>query len=78
MTVLQYEDTVEPEQAPCEDCGEMVDEGAVIRIDGDWLCESCGEAQRAFGGGDGSEVRCVNAHDRCYEGGPCPYCEPRA
>jgi hypothetical protein len=25
------------------------------------------------------EVRCVNAHDRCYggAGGPCPYCEPR-
>lgn len=23
-------------------------------------------------------VRCVNAHDRCYEGGPCPLCEPRA
>lgn len=20
---------------------------------------------------------CVNAHDRCYEGGPCPYCEPK-
>jgi hypothetical protein len=19
---------------------------------------------------------CVNAHDRCYLGGPCPYCEP--
>jgi hypothetical protein len=24
----------------------------------------------------GGEVRCVNAHDRCYEGGSCPYCEP--
>ena len=22
-----------------------------------------------------NEPRCVNAHDRCYEGGPCPYCE---
>lgn len=21
------------------------------------------------------EPRCVNAHDRCYLGGPCPYCE---
>jgi len=21
------------------------------------------------------EPVCVNAHDRCYEGGPCPYCE---
>jgi hypothetical protein len=21
------------------------------------------------------EVRCVNAHDRCFEGGPCPLCE---
>jgi hypothetical protein len=21
-------------------------------------------------------VVCVNAHDRCYEGGPCPLCEP--
>jgi len=21
-------------------------------------------------------VICVNAHDRCYLGGPCPYCEP--
>jgi hypothetical protein len=24
----------------------------------------------------GVEVRCVNAHDRCHEGGSCPYCEP--
>jgi hypothetical protein len=26
------------------------------------------------------EVRCVNAHDRCFggAGGPCPYCEPRS
>ena len=23
------------------------------------------------------EPVCVNAHDRCYEGGPCPYCEPK-
>lgn len=21
------------------------------------------------------QPRCVNAHDRCYLGGPCPYCE---
>lgn len=21
-------------------------------------------------------VKCVNAHDKCYEGGNCPYCEP--
>ena len=21
------------------------------------------------------EVKCVNAHDRCFEGGPCPLCE---
>lgn len=21
------------------------------------------------------EIKCVNAHDRCYEGGPCPLCE---
>ena len=21
------------------------------------------------------EVKCVNAHDRCCEGGPCPLCE---
>lgn len=21
---------------------------------------------------------CVNAHDRCYLGGPCPWCEIRA
>ena len=21
------------------------------------------------------EVKCVNAHDVCYEGGPCPLCE---
>jgi formylmethanofuran dehydrogenase subunit E len=42
---LQYEDTVEPEIAPCDDCGILVDEGDVIRIDGDWLCESCAEAQ---------------------------------
>lgn len=24
------------------------------------------------------DVKCVNAHDRCYEGGPCPYCEVTA
>ena len=23
------------------------------------------------------EPRCVNAHDRCFMGGPCPYCEAR-
>jgi hypothetical protein len=23
----------------------------------------------------GREPVCVNAHDRCYEGGACPYCE---
>lgn len=23
------------------------------------------------------QIVCVNAHDRCYEGGPCPYCEPK-
>jgi len=22
-----------------------------------------------------AEVKCVNAHDRCFEGGPCPLCE---
>lgn len=21
-------------------------------------------------------VECVNAHDKCYEGGECSYCEP--
>jgi len=21
-------------------------------------------------------TKCVNAHDRCDGGGPCPYCEP--
>jgi hypothetical protein len=21
-------------------------------------------------------VKCVNSHDLCYQGGPCPYCEP--
>lgn len=21
-------------------------------------------------------TKCVNAHDLCYQGGPCPYCEP--
>ena len=21
---------------------------------------------------------CVNAHDRCYLGGPCPWCEPKS
>jgi formylmethanofuran dehydrogenase subunit E len=47
---LQYEDTVEPEIAPCDDCGMLVDEGEVIRLDGDWLCESCGEAQMACTG----------------------------
>jgi len=49
---LQYEDTIEPEIAPCTDCGILTDESDVIRIDGDWLCESCAEAQREFGGGD--------------------------
>ena len=22
-----------------------------------------------------AEVKCVNAHDRCFMGGPCPLCE---
>ena len=28
--------------------------------------------------GRGRFVRlvCVNAHDLCFQGGPCPYCEP--
>lgn len=21
------------------------------------------------------DLKCVNAHDRCFEGGPCPLCE---
>jgi hypothetical protein len=25
----------------------------------------------------GYEAVCVNAHDRCYLGGDCPYCEIR-
>jgi hypothetical protein len=24
-----------------------------------------------------AKLVCVNAHDRCYEGGTCPYCEVR-
>ena len=22
-----------------------------------------------------ADTRCVNAHDLCWQGGPCPYCE---
>jgi len=22
-----------------------------------------------------ADTKCVNAHDRCFMGGPCPYCE---
>ena len=22
------------------------------------------------------DLKCVNAHDRCFYGGPCPLCEP--
>lgn len=47
---LQYEDTIEPEIAPCDDCGMLVDEGDVHRIDGDWLCESCAEMRAAVTG----------------------------
>ena len=28
------------------------------------------------GAGRFARLVCVNAHDRCYEGGPCPWCEP--
>ena len=28
------------------------------------------------GRGRFTRLACVNAHDRCHEGGPCPYCEP--
>lgn len=24
------------------------------------------------------DLKCVNAHDRCFEGGTCPYCEVTA
>lgn len=42
-----YEQTVEPEIAPCDDCGMLVDEGDIVPIDGEWLCESCAEDRRA-------------------------------
>lgn len=51
MTAPAYEQTVEPEIAPCDDCGILTDEADVIRVDGDWLCESCGGAQLAVTGG---------------------------
>lgn len=42
---LQYEDTVQPEIAPCADCGVLVDEGDCCWIEGsdDRLCEDCWE-----------------------------------
>lgn len=49
MTAPDYESTVEPEIAPCQDCGILVDEADVVRVDGDWLCEDCAAAQIAFG-----------------------------
>lgn len=33
MTALRYEDTVQPEIAPCADCGVLVDE-----LDAGWWC----------------------------------------
>ena len=35
-------------------------------------------AEKMVRDGRGRFVRmaCVNAHDRCYLGGPCPWCEP--
>ncbi len=45
MTALRYEDTVQPEIAPCADCGVLVDE-----LDCEWegserLCGDCASAR---------------------------------
>ena len=43
--MTRYEDTVQPEIAPCADCGVLVDEGDVdlLELDavGDWICGDC-------------------------------------
>lgn len=75
MTAPQYEDTVQPETAPCADCGVLVDELWDYGSEGEVLCEDCAEC---ILGDDEPEVRCINAHDLCWQGGPCPYCEPRS
>lgn len=48
-----------------------------VATDSETRCPSCLDRRRAHD--DEAEVRCVNAHDRCYggAGGPCPYCEPK-
>lgn len=48
--MTRYEDTVEPEIAPCPDCGVLVDELDVVRVGGDRLCDDCAQAQIACTG----------------------------
>ena len=43
---LRYEDTVQPEIAPCADCGVLVDEADIAAWDGDRrLCDECAAAR---------------------------------
>lgn len=73
----QYEDTVQPEIAPCADCGVLVDEGDASWDDDERLCDDCALARGEAAADEPDEPRCVNAHDRCFMGGSCPYCEVR-
>lgn len=50
---------------------------AALIADGAKLSELTGEDHGPYFLDDDDDVKCVNAHDRCYggAGGPCPYCE---
>lgn len=45
--MVEYEDTVTPEQDLCVDCGVLVDEGLInqdeFNCTGEWVCPDCGE-----------------------------------
>ena len=69
--MTRYEDTVQPEIAPCADCGVLVDELWDYGRDGEILCEDCAESILGDEPDDDPEML-------CWQGGPCPYCEPRS
>lgn len=45
MTALRYEDTVQPEIAPCADCGVLVEESQADWDGDDRRCEDCAVAR---------------------------------
>lgn len=49
--------------------------GAVKNHFHDEICARADAMDDGLRGEIVAETKCVNAHDRCFLGGPCPYCE---